>query len=436
MSRISLPVVLASAAVLACGREERTGPVQVSLAAINAKLASAGATSLGGPAASVASALADRQLDPASWRASSILSGPPDELRVRLVEIEGVKADGSAARAWSSPAPRGTEIVLTNGTVDLGGTLGAALALPVGDYRGLRLRLGRVGRMKGCVSGQFRWVSPQVTVQILAGSMLGGYEPRHVGNTYTNDPIAEDGVVHTFCTQAARSQLSAEAFSTDAIGSNADFEASATPELAEVDLNGGIDPGGSTSAAALRAATIDLQSDVAFGVAEDAATRVTLAIDLNRQLRYFANTRGDFNPPNPGMKTGTSYFFTTIFRWSAVGIAGDGASVEGYQVDVEDGSLIVKEWLTVFRDAGGQPIAGLVIPDDDNDHTIAKGTLDPAASAAAGDAWDLVFRLGPEGASVSTLRGFAFTAPDGTGSCTLDPLQDLPDMNVFYAREL
>jgi hypothetical protein len=383
---------------------------------------------------------------PVEWRAGSILSGPPDEMRLFVKEIQVQDAQGQWTSLWKSSAAGGTSLSLTNSRIDLAQALAADLSLPAGSYTAVNLVLARVAQFSGCVSGKFI-SSSSVTALITAETQLGQYNAKHVGNTYTNDPIS-DGLVHTFCTQAARSELSQPTFSQGHIGFNAEFEAAAEPELVDVDLARSNDSGESPDA--IRAGEIGVQSAVAFTVAAGAESRLTLAIDLNRQLRYFANTRTDFNPPNPGMKTGTSYFFTTIFPDTVMLVAGDvdgSASagwIEGYALTITSGGsglsgMNLEEWLTVIRSGSGAVLAGGILPDDDNDFTIAKGSLDPVACVDGGaSGWTIGFRLGSEG--TGSLDGFEFLDLGGSGTCALSPLPNPgaagASFTVWYDRRL
>ena len=231
------------------------------------------------------------------------------QLFLKEIQVQVSGTNGAWISVWTSNDAGGTAVSLTSGTLDLAQALGATMELPAGTYQQVSLRLARVAKIKGCIAGVFRATS-LVTHTMTASDMLGQYQPQHVGMTYTNDPIT-DGLSHTFCTQAARSELSAPSFSMDTIGSNAEFQASAEPEFTDVDLGRSNDTG--LTPAQISAADTSVSSPLQFSVVSGQQTRLTLAMDLNRQLRYFANTREDFNPPNPGMKTGTSYFFTTIF---------------------------------------------------------------------------------------------------------------------------
>lgn len=127
------------------------------------------------------------------------------------------------------------------------------------------------------------------------------------------------------------------------------------------------------------------------------------------------------------MKAGTSYFFTSVFLDSMALAPAAGATIEGYAVDItvnqDSGGtpFVVSEWMTVIRGPDGKVLGGVIVADDDA-LTIAKGNLDPNASAATGSTrWRVAFRLG---SSTGSLEGFTFLPINGTGSCTLIPLQN------------
>jgi hypothetical protein len=270
--------------------------------------------------------------------------------------------------------------------------------------------------------------------------------PLHAANTYSNDPIT-DGLVHTFCTRAGADEVTVGTFTTDAIGSNADFSEGSPPELTEIDL--ALDNAGALSADALRAATVTVASAASFTVAEGSTTPLSLAMDLNRMLRYFANIRSDLQPPNPNMKAGTSYFFTTVFPFSTVLVPGEGGSVEGYQLTVVGskgggGTEVVPGWLTVLRDAGGAVVGGVVIGDDDDGLTVAKGNLLPVSADNGDGTWDLGYSLGTGGGGTpftGLLQGFAFTAVGDSADCPLTVsgapwLSAFTGFHAYYTREL
>jgi hypothetical protein len=434
MTRNHLLPALLAATLLACGGagphdgvqpnacgsgSTRCGTLAASLAALNS--GQAAATFRAAPAAATSDG-------PPAWLAGSILSGPPDELRITVHRVVARDASGGVVLFEAADAA-GVDLPLTSGTASLAALLGVdLLTLPAGHYTGLELELGRVARIRGCVTGTF--MSSAAVTGTLSPEMIAA-APRHAGNVYSNDPIT-DGQPHTFCTSAARSELAAPTFSTDLIGSNADFEAQATAELTEIDLAPGNGDGASPDA--IRGQTLSIQTLKPFDVAAGGTTPVTLAVDLNRTLRYFANTRSDLQPPNPAMKAGTSYFFATTFTWSTVLIAGDGLDFQGYQLTVvqhrsDGGTAVVPTWLTLAL-SGGAVASGLVIPDDDNDLTLAKGSLDPAAcTETAPGVWTLGYALGMDASRVTgSFDGFTLV---GLGASTTSGLTPFPRTDTW-----
>jgi hypothetical protein len=424
-----------------CGGGAACGAVALSLDAVSGS----GSANALAPAAGVRMARAMAvSLD---WQSGGIISGPPDELRLYVKSIAAAAAGGGLVSLFESADARGTLVSLTTGKVDLAAALGASgFALPPGTYTRLELTVSRVAEVSGCVSGKFMVTSPVTGLVSSVNPAWAAAAPLHAANTYSNDPIA-DGQVHTFCTRAGADEVTVGTFTTDPIGSNADFEAATSPALTEIDL--ALDNAGDLSTEALLAATVTVDSTASFTVAEGSTTPLSLAMDLNRMLRYFANTRSDLQPPNPNMKAGTSYFFTTVFPFSTVLVPGEGGSVEGYQLTVVgtkgDGSTeVVPGWLTVLRDAGGAVVGGVVMGDDDDALTVAKGNLLPVAADNGDGTWDLGYGLGAGGGGApftGLLRSFAFTALGGTGDCALT-VSDAPWLSAFtgfhayYTREL
>jgi hypothetical protein len=372
------------------------------------------------------------------WQSGGIVSGPPDLLNLYVKSISAAQDGTGLVTLFQSADARGTVVSLTSGSLDLAEALGAAgFQLPAGSYSRLELEVSRVAEVKGCVSGKFMVTSPAT------GTVAN--VPLHAGNTYSNDPIT-DGSVHVFCTRSGPSEVSVGTFTTDAIGSNADFEGGPA-ELTEIDL--ALDNHESLAAPALRAASVVVSSAAAFTVADGSTTPLSLAMDLDRMLRYFANIRTDLEPPNPDMKAGTSYFFTTVFPFSTVLVPGQGGSVEGYQLTVVaskggGGSEVVPGWLTVIRDAGGAVVGGVVMGDDDNGLTVAKGNLAPVSADNGDGTWDLQYGLGSGGDGqpfTGVLQGFTFTALGGSGDCpvsisTAPWLDAFTGFQAYFTREL
>ncbi len=447
------PVVLASLLVLSacdgggggggdrrigtnpCGEGAACGALALSLDAVNAN----GADVTGARALALVP-------EPPPWRSSGVVSGPPDELRLYVKLIAAAPAGGGAlVPIFQSPEERGTAVTLTSGAMDLADALGVdGFELPPGDYARLEVDVSRVAEISGCVSGEFQSTAPVTGVVSELNPGWASSAPGHRDNTYSNDPLAAG--VHTFCTKASLSEVAVGTFTEETVASNAQFEAVETPELTEIDL--ALENREDLDGAARRAATVTVATPGSFSVAEATPVSLKLAMDLNRMLRYFANVREELGAPNPNMKGGTSYFFTTVFPFSTVLVADEGATIEGYRLTVtafsEHGAGLVPGWLTVIRGADGAVVGGVVMGDDDNDLTVAKGNLAPAVDEDEDGVWVLEYGLGAgDGGQPFTgrLQGFQFLGVGATDTCdvTVEGARWLDGFTGFtasYRREL
>lgn len=334
----------------------------------------------------------------------SILSSAPEQMVVYLQSITGISSGSEDVPFWTSAAREGAPISLQSGNVDVSALNVGQIAVPAGSYQGIKLQFARIAQIKGCVTGTFGFDVAANTGPYAQSPAAGA------ANQYTNETV-QRGQTMTFATRSDMSQLSAETFSTALIGHNADFNPALNnkidSELTDIDLESGNDQ--NLSIAEIRRASTIVMSEESFTVPENETTTLTLAVDLNRMLRFYANTRSDHQPPNPGMKAGTSYFFTTVFPTSISVFGGPVGSVEGYQISANS----VNAWMTVFRDASGLVLSTSVMPDDDNALTILKGrgvAITGQLDTGLGIDLDI---------SRSSISGFKGVAVNATGSATL-----------------
>lgn len=115
--------------------------------------------------------------------------------------------------------------------------------------------------------------------------------------------------------------------------------------------------------------------------------QITLLVDLNRMLR-FSLSDGPAPPTTPPMEdNGKSFFFShSVFRDSIALFVGTPGTIEGYEYiytayneGVEIGSTTptgIKGWMTLIFDPNGNLIRGNLVGDNDNDLTVAKGSID------------------------------------------------------------
>lgn len=127
------------------------------------------------------------------------------------------------------------------------------------------------------------------------------------------------------------------------------------------------------------------------------STPLTLLIDLNRMLRFVRGAHGE-SPPNPSMEDG-AYFFTTVFEDSTSVFVGSPGRILGFELITQacpesdlSGSTCnsyggfenIGGWMTLILDSSQRPLYGIVMPDNDNDLTVVKGTSRQFASETTG----------------------------------------------------
>jgi hypothetical protein len=437
-----------------------TGVVDLQAIAVNAG-AAAQSPRLVQPAGVVApvtslrlAAAAPHTIDPTTYRVHSFVSGAAAEVKITIkrIIVEGANgANGALLFGTEDGSGPGTEITLTNGTVDLAAAGLQLNPIPAGHYSRINIWPSRAVKMKGCVTGTFNAVS----------AMSGPYN----GATYTTDALTAG--THTFCTIASKSLLNFEngtAAPTGPVGTDAEFEAQTTPEEIEVDMGeGGPNIAGAyaSSAADVRAAVGNIDVFSEFDVDATNPVQLTLVIDLNRMLRFWPNIAvsagtPNFQPPQPqGYPPGTSYFYTSGFTQALALFTGTPGSIEGYQLNSEicqdlscvPGSppdSLSREWMTLIRDSSGAIGAGMVTPDDVPGALF--GDVIPTLTNAGSTAGTLRISVGEYRDVVKEhgyLDGFAFkNVGDPEDSCSAYPIMGNGPVDghgpfpLWYTRKL
>ncbi|HTL35016.1 MAG TPA: hypothetical protein VL326_17935 [Kofleriaceae bacterium] len=354
--------------------DSETGEVHLQARAINAGSAAQTTPRLA-PTSTVVplASAATHTIDPSTYRIHQFVSGPAIEAKISIVGIQaiGETPDKGAILFgppdWSGP---GIEITLTNGTVDLAAAGIELNRIPVGHYKGIHFFFGRVAKLKGCVSGTFDAMA----------AVSGTYN----GATYTTDALTAG--THQFCTIASKSVIehyNGTETPSGPVGTDAEYEAQATPEDVEFDVGTGFRlQSGSypSSAADVRAASSGIDAVSEFDVDADTPVQLTLVVDMNRLLQFWPNItfngNAQFQPPQPqAYPVGTSYFYSDGFLRSIGLFVGQPGSVEGYQLNSEICQDVVacssgaprdlsRGWMTLIRDANGKIGAGMLAPDD------------------------------------------------------------------------
>jgi hypothetical protein len=329
--------------------------------------------------------------------ASSITSGAPESLTVKIAKMELISASGKSQTIFDEPT--GKEVRIDGAYVDLSSlfttfacvdkngiavdTGGAAcpcgldatnqpipqvdgicptpadpsaiapavgtLEVPVDTYSSLKVSFLRGARVKGCVSGTFG----------NGGEVTAG--------------------AHTYCTRADYST-----FNATVGGVNANFE---NQEAQEMDFDLQLSNSFTQNKSGL--ITLDFPVSDNIVVSSSEAQRLTMVIDTNRLLRFYNQGRDDYQPPNPGLPGNQSYFFTTVFEGSTFVFTGVPGEIRGYSFVTNacagetapfptdhvctNNPFVVAGWLTMVFDKNGSPLLANIMPDDDNTLTVLKG---------------------------------------------------------------
>jgi hypothetical protein len=268
-----------------------------------------------------------------------INSGAPDYLKVTLKEIE-VQAGTRRKTVWTGSK----EFTLDGGSID---TSDITLDLVETDITKVVLYFDNAAKIKGTLTAKFNMAS---------------------GSSYTEQ-------TKIFNTKAAYAYDSFTHTGGDT--SYTSFEGGSAEE-ASVSLS----LGGSSEYTMVEIPVLN-------GTIDAAHAKLTILVDLNRMLRFYVglNTldHGGVNPDDPANK---AYFFChSVFSNSIAAFIGDAGSIQGYQTSYASYEINtpigapgvtpagVPGWMTLIYDAGGNLLSGMLIGDDDNSLTIAKGCI-------------------------------------------------------------
>jgi hypothetical protein len=116
------------------------------------------------------------------------------------------------------------------------------------------------------------------------------------------------------------------------------------------------------------------------------APNLTIVFDLSRVLRFYNGcNKSHSGGVNPGDPADRAYFFChSVFWGSLAAFFGTPGQIQGYSnvYNCTDGNCGVKGWMTIICDPAGKIISGILIGNDDNDLTIAKGLITTATGTS------------------------------------------------------
>lgn len=272
-----------------------------------------------------------------------IISGPPEYVRVRLKTLYVAYASSPEeyVKLWEGD----TELLLDGSDIDTSGIESGFLEVPEGTITTVFAEFDAIAKIKGSVSG---------TVYL----QEEGESFDHTADitVYTNADYPYNA------TNGTGGALDYTAFS------------SGPAEEMEIDLSGD----GDSHFVGHEGLSIPLSND------SEEATGITFVFDLNRTLRFYNGRRG----PNGGAgdEGERAYFFGHTMFPVAV-FPGEVGRVEGYEylyasydrareIGADgDPPFGVPGWMTLIFGRGGEFLDGILIGDDDNDLTVAKGGI-------------------------------------------------------------
>ncbi len=326
----------------------------------------------------------------ATYQAQDQAAGPAESVKVRLKSIT-LRSDlhGTTSDLFTSSDANGTELTLTNGTVDISGlTLNTTLIEET--YNHLKFTFVNEGKIKGCITEKWKSNSETSGAECVASDI-----------TKNCEPIVEG--TYTFCTKAAQDTFTV--MSGGAYVGRATYQATAAEETTfplnireaykgspdraanfEVDIR--IPP------LAIGAGAQKRTEEPAPGAEGEAAAPVepttvetnlelTILVDLNTFLRFEGNTRKDLGPS--GKVWGThniAFFYTTYLPDVMTAFLGAPGTIEGYLVEhcssPNDSEQLTKAWFTLMFDAANQLKAGTASVYDDSGYIVLKGNFTPS----------------------------------------------------------
>ena len=263
-----------------------------------------------------------------------INSGFPDYIKVTLKQIL-VRYDFGDQIAWS-----GSKELTMDGSGNID-TSGMTLILSTHTMTKVNLTFATEAKIKGTLTAMFN----------IAPSSVSHNEV--LKTFYTKAAYPYDAVAHT--------------------GGAADFTPFETGPAEEASVSVGSDASETVVELPILSGEIDISSPT-----------LTILVDLNRMLRFYDGlneiNHGGVGPADLADK---AYFFSdSTFRGSIAAFLGTPGTIQGYQTEFAAyyADKVIPEgvpgWMTIMFDAQGNFLSGLLMGDDDNSLTIAKGPVD------------------------------------------------------------
>jgi len=346
----------------------------------------------------------------APFKATSILSGAPDEftIYVKKITLGGSQASGAIVNVNVFEDKEGKPIRISGSSVDLSELFlvkkcykGDGSPFPVKEGESCECGVDSAGKLvkkvdktdektgktiKACdienmtkpptglvdvAVGAYTTLQMEYTTKAYAKGCLSGYFRA------TATGVGDTTLPHTYCTRSA-----GDLFEGGSGVNLAVFE-NQTAEVMEVPLSGLSAKGFDTKAVAF---SVSYPIGGEIKIEAEKTARLTLLIDANRLLRFETSVRNDQKPVVSGWPKTRPFFYSTTFRdssfvfigepgeirgykWAANACSGDNTSCTGSQQP-----FYLEGWLTTIARKAADPFLLNFMPDDDATLTTIKGT--------------------------------------------------------------
>lgn len=306
-----------------------------------------------------------------SFASGWINSGTPDYIKITLTGISVTFSGGNTKQLWTGEK----QLTIDGNAVDISDINGQLQDVGTGTVTSVSTTFKAAGKIKGCISGLFN-----LTTGVSAGTQS------------------------IFCTKAAYPYNAVT--HTGGTASYTSFSASSVTAGEETDVSFSSEE------------SLTVETTANYEIQSGVKPTLTILFDINRLLRFYDGlnpslSHGGVNPTDP---SNAAYFFAhSLLGKFVAGFFGTPGRIEGYKTfysaSTNGGASYegVEGWLTVVYDSNGTFLSGIMMGNDDNALTCAKGIITTYTSTATNTA---TFRY-----DISNVEVTGFTRQTTIGNC-------------------
>jgi hypothetical protein len=259
-----------------------------------------------------------------SFQTGYINSGAPDYLKITMTKIQ-IEGSWGSEGLWEGTK----ELVLDGSPIDVSDISQDFTPIPAGTATKIIVTFKSTAKVKGTLTASFNTGGSTASLTVK-----------------TKADYAYDAINHT--------------------GGASDYTSFVGGDAEEMDLplSGDQD-------------TFSVEAPCNETITENSTSNLTILFDINRVLRFYDGKNGvgfgGVNPPDPRDK---AYFFGHSLLGTFIApFFGTPGRVEGYKAVYSASGAGVYAWMTLVFDGDGNFLKGMLMGDDDNALTIAKGIM-------------------------------------------------------------